>query len=111
MHDYHDMVVSVGLSGIPGESQRIRFKSPGGTRGYSRGVPSVSLSSSATGTCRTGTSVHSANLCGVPVKVRALYEMSCFCRPPTPQLGKGIRRRIKGFSGRVLGPEIIWTYR
>ena len=83
------MVVIDGLSEIPGESQRIGSKSPGETGGYSRGDPSVSLSSNATGTCRAGASVHSANLCGVPVELRVLYEKSCFLPSTHPTTWEG----------------------
>ena len=50
----------------------------GRLEGHPRGVPSVPLSSSATGTCRAGTSAHSVNLCGVPVELQVLYVKSCF---------------------------------
>ena len=72
------MIVIEGLSEIPGESQRIRSESPGGTWRAPQGDPSVPLSSSATGTCRAGTSAHSVNLCGVPVELQVLYVKSCF---------------------------------
>ena len=72
------MIFSEGLSEIPGESQRIRFKSPRETGGDSRGVPKVSLSDDATSSDRTGTSVRSGDLSGVPVGPLVFYEKSCF---------------------------------
>ena len=82
-------MVSVGLSEIPGESQRIRFKSPGETGGYSRGVPSVSLSSDASSTDRTGILLHSEVSCRVPVKLQVLYEKCCFLPSTHPTTWEG----------------------
>ena len=91
------MIVIEGLSEIPGGSQRIRFKSPGGTGGYSRGAPSVSLSSDATRTDRTGTSVRSENLSGVPVELLVLYEKSCFLPSTHPTTWEGDTSAYQGF--------------
>ena len=89
------MIVVEGLSEIPGESQNsIRvsrgdsmgtpggspaLKSPGETGGgCSRGPPFVSLSSDATRTDRTGTSVRSENLSRVPVKLQGTLRKELF---------------------------------
>ena len=93
------MIVIDGLSEIPGESQRIWFKSPGGTGGYSRGDPSVLLSSDATRTDRTGTSVRSDDLRGVPVELRVFYEKSCFLPSTHPTTWEGDTSAYRGFFG------------
>ena len=84
----------------------------GRLEGYPRGVPNVPLNSSATGTCRAGTSAHSVNLVRVPVELQVLYVKSCFFAVHPPHnLGRGYVGVSRVFSGRVLGSEIIWAYR
>ena len=67
----------------------------GGTPGG--GVPEVSLSSDATRTDRTGTSVRSEDLSGVPVGPLVLYEKSCFLPSTHPTTWEGDTSAYRGF--------------